>query len=478
MAADAASLPERIRVLVVDDDEDDFVLIRDLLDGAHGYAFDLAWVSSYELALASALAQEHDVYLLDYRLGSRNGLDLAREIVGRGVRAPIMLLTGFGSREIDLQAMDVGVAGYLDKSSLDGPALERLIRYSLERSGAMAAIDESRQFLLAALNALSAHIAILDEHGWIVAVNDAWQAFAERNGGSEGGTGTGANYLAVCDIAAAQGSAMAADVAAGIRDVMDGKQDLFHLEYPCHSPDARSWFVVRVTRFAHHDSLSIVVAHESITERKLLEERLAHQAFHDYLTGLPNRALLMERLNQALLRGSRRQSSVAVLFLDLDNFKSVNDTLGHDIGDLLLIEIARLLQSCLRAGDTAARLGGDEMIVLLEDVDGIEDVLVVADRVITHLSEPIHVGDHQIVVTGSLGIALSSEDEESAEHLLRRADTAMYRAKEGGRNRYAVFDARMSEEQIQRDREHDGREMLDQDSGARVLQCHANTKIV
>ena len=462
MAADAASLPERIRVLVVDDDEDDFVLIRDLLDGAHGYAFDLAWVSSYELALASALAQEHDVYLLDYRLGSRNGLDLAREIVGRGVRAPIMLLTGFGSREIDLQAMDVGVAGYLDKSSLDGPALERLIRYSLERSGAMAAIDESRQFLLAALNALSAHIAILDEHGWIVAVNDAWQAFAERNGGSEGGTGTGANYLAVCDMAAAQGSAMAADVAA-IRAVMDGKQDLFHLEYPCHSPDARSWFVVRVTRFAHHDSLSIVVAHESITERKLLEERLAHQAFHDYLTGLPNRALLMERLNQALLRGSRRQSSVAVLFLDLDNFKSVNDTLGHDIGDLLLIEIARLLQSCLRAGDTAARLGGDEMIVLLEDVDGIEDVLVVADRVIAHLAEPIRVGDHQIVVTGSLGIALSNGGEESGDHLLRQADTAMYRAKQAGRNRYAVF---------VREMEYGIRPMFDHDNGRHTLSSN------
>ena len=469
MSADIDPLQGRFRVLVVDDDEDDFVLVRDLLLGMRGEDIDLEWASSYERGLDRAVCQQHDVYLLDYRLGSRNGLDLVREIALAGVRAPIILLTGFGSREIDLEAMDSGVAGYLDKASLDGPSLERLMRYALERSMALTALDESRQFLLAALNALSAHIAILDEQGWIVAVNDAWRQFAEQNGGDERSTGAGTNYLAVCDAAAAHGSSIAAEVAAGIRDVIMGKQEFFHLEYPSHSPDARSWFVVRITRFVHHGSLSVVVAHESVTERKLLEERLAHQAFHDYLTGLPNRALLMERLNQALLRSSRRQSSVALLFLDLDNFKSVNDTLGHDVGDLLLIEIARLLQSCLRAGDTAARLGGDEMIVLLEDVAGIKDVLVVADRLIANLAEPIHVDDHQIVVTGSLGIVLSNGGEESGDQLLRQADAAMYHAKGAGRNRYAVFGREM---------EHGARWMFDQDNGTPVPSRNVNAKNV
>src|SRR5262249_55559009 len=160
------------------------------------------------------------------------------------------------------------------------------------------------------------------------------------------------------------------------------------------------------------------------------EEQLIHDAVHDALTGLPNRVLFMDRLNNALDLAKRREHySFAVLFLDLDRFKNVNDSLGHLIGDELLIAVAMRLQRCLRPGDSVARFGGDEFAIFLDDVSSVVGAVRVASRIQQELSQPFAIGSHDLFVTVSIGITLSGRNYSGPEEMLRDADIAMYRAK-------------------------------------------------
>ena len=181
-----------------------------------------------------------------------------------------------------------------------------------------------------------------------------------------------------------------------------------------------------------------------VTERKALEAQLEHQAFHDPLTGLPNRALLMDRLDHGLARARRDGSAIAVLFLDLDRFKAINDSLGHETGDRLLVEAARRLEGCVRPGDTAARFGGDEFVVLLGRVANEGEAIRVAERVLEALGPSFGLVGHELYVTASVGIALSRTPWDRPRDLLRDADAAMYRAKERGKARYALFEEEMN----------------------------------
>ncbi len=184
----------------------------------------------------------------------------------------------------------------------------------------------------------------------------------------------------------------------------------------------------------------VVVNYRDITERKAFEEQLRRQAFHDPLTGLPNRALFADRLEHALARTTRRRQLVAVLYLDLDRFKFANDSLGHDVGDQILIEVGSRLHGVLRSEDTAARLGGDEFVVLIEEIEDRIQVMNLADRICCVLNEPFLISDHEVSVTASIGIAFASSTEATAVDLLRAADVAMYQAKNSGKARYKVFD--------------------------------------
>jgi diguanylate cyclase (GGDEF)-like protein/PAS domain S-box-containing protein len=193
----------------------------------------------------------------------------------------------------------------------------------------------------------------------------------------------------------------------------------------------------------------IVVTARDVTERRRLEAELAHQAFHDSLTGLANRALFADRVGHTLDRGSRRQNLFAVLFVDLDDFKTVNDSLGHAAGDELLVEVARRLEDCLRPEDTCARLGGDEFAIMIENIQNMDGAVVVAKRVLAAIAEPPKVLGSEVSVQASIGIAFGS-GTESASEVLRSADLAMYRAKGEGKSRYAVYEPSMHERVLER----------------------------
>lgn len=187
-------------------------------------------------------------------------------------------------------------------------------------------------------------------------------------------------------------------------------------------------------------------------ERKFAEVQLSHQALHDPLTGLANRALLMERLAQALARTERRPSSVAVLFLDIDRFKTINDNFGHEVGDSVLACIGDRLRKALRPEDMASRFGGDEFVVLCEDLEDDRHVVTIAERIGRSISEPISLEAGEVVVTTSIGIAAARGIGDRPEVLLRDADAAVYRAKERGRDRFEFFDQRMRARLLRRSR--------------------------
>src|SRR5436190_1023822 len=228
-----------------------------------------------------------------------------------------------------------------------------------------------------------------------------------------------------------------------------------HFEYEhrlMHRDGGYRWMLSRGIGVRDRGSKAVRLAgsQTDITERRRFEDQLAQQAFYDTLTGLPNRALFVDRLTLAVTRARRRKSSLfSVLFLDVDRFKDVNDSLGHLKGDLLLTAIARRLETCVRPGDTVARLGGDEFTILLDDMRDAADAVQVADRILDQMSKPFLLEGNEVFATVSIGIAPGA-DYEKPDDLLRDADTAMYRAKERGKNCYEVFDSAMHSRAVAR----------------------------
>ena len=179
--------------------------------------------------------------------------------------------------------------------------------------------------------------------------------------------------------------------------------------------------------------------HREISDRKQAEKQIRQMAYHDSLTGLPNRKLFSDRLGIALTQAQRNKKEVGIAMLDLDNFKDVNDSLGHDVGDLLLKATAERLSAALRKGDTVARMGGDEFALILPDLKGVQDAIQVAQKIVESFRKPFLIDTHQLVVTTSIGIAVYPDDGIDEGVLVKNADIAMYQAKEAGRNRCQIY---------------------------------------
>jgi diguanylate cyclase (GGDEF)-like protein/PAS domain S-box-containing protein len=208
--------------------------------------------------------------------------------------------------------------------------------------------------------------------------------------------------------------------------------------------------LLSVSAFRHENTHYFTAIIQDISERVVFEKRLTRLAYYDSLTGLPNRRLFHDRLAQAIERALRNEKLIGILFLDLDHFKDINDTLGHLLGDRLLQETANRLSGLMRKEDTVARLGGDEFTVLLENINNVVDAENVAKKILHAISQPLKLGEHEIYVTSSIGITLCPFDDSDIERLIMNADGAMYQAKIHGRNTYALYSAKVFSEATER----------------------------
>lgn len=366
---------------------------------------------------------------------------VARELTEMGHK-PVGSVGSFENRclHIDGSAIWVGLNIAIMQDKPGAPKYFIVIMKDIaERKLVEINLRESERFAQATMDALSTHICVVDASGVILAVNQAWRAFGRSNGARQDRIAEGMNYLQICDFATGEAAHTAGLVARGIREVLTGKRTEYELEYPCDGQNEQRWFLLKVTRFPENGPMRAVITHLDITERERANARLLHMAYHDELTALPNRVLFEDRLHQAIQHARHTSCPVAVLFLDVDNFKLVNDTLGHAAGDKLLQEAGRRLSACLRSGDTIGRLGGDEFAIILTDLVDEEASTVVAQKLMAALEPPMLLDGMETFVTVSIGITLFPRDADSGELLLKNADTAMYMAKDAGRNNYQYF---------------------------------------
>jgi diguanylate cyclase (GGDEF)-like protein/PAS domain S-box-containing protein len=418
-------------------------LTRTLLEEAYRGQFSLDWVTSFTKALETLEAGSYDVCLLDYHLGTRTGLDLLREAIARDCRTPIILLTGLDDRNVDVEAMQAGAADYLVKGQFAAPLLERSIRYAIgyaaERQQTLEALRRSEERY--ALAVRGANDGLWD---WDLTTNRIYYAprWKSMLGHEEDQISDSPDewFRRVHRLDIDR-------VRAEIEAHTSGQTAQLQTEHRMlHDDGTYRWMLTRgvAVRDAEGRAVRMAGSQSDITQRKAAEERLLHDAFHDTLTGLPNRTLLIDRLSRAILRMKRHADyQFACLFLDLDGFKIINDSLGHQIGDQLLIAIGRRLESCVRRGDTVARLGGDEFIILADDLEEPGDVIRMANRALEELQAPFCLNGEELVTTASIGIALSDPTYDRAEDLLRDADIAMYRAKARGKAGHVIFDKAM-----------------------------------
>jgi diguanylate cyclase (GGDEF)-like protein/PAS domain S-box-containing protein len=435
---------ESVAVLLVEDDEDDYILARDLLSESTRTQFNLNWVSTYEEAVSHLRRDAHDVYLIDYRLGDHDGLELLRKARELGCAKPMIVLTGMGTGDIDIEAMRAGAADYLVKGQLDTQVLERSIRYALEQNRTLRALRESEQRYALSARGANDGLWVWDLRGDEVYYSARWKAML---GYDEEEIGTTPDEWF--------GRVHPDDLALLATEIEVHRQGMSESISNEHRMRRKNgsyrWMLARAVaeRAPDGTALRLAGSQTDVTERRLAIERLTHDAFHDPLTQLANRALFMDRLGQAV-RATQRypEKHFAVLFLDLDRFKIVNDSLGHAIGDELLKAAGHRLEQILRSSDTVARIGGDEFTILLDPVEHIADALRTVERLHEELRVPFTIGNHEIFTSASVGVALSMSGYERPDDILRDADIAMYRAKANGKARHEVFDKTMHDQAV------------------------------
>jgi len=286
------------------------------------------------------------------------------------------------------------------------------------------------------------HIVVINEAGDIQYVNKSWSTFGDDNSCNVEHRWTGVNYINECDKASAMGDDFGSKAANGIRSVIQKKESIFYFEYPCHSPEMKRWFMMRVTPFQLSDKFYFVISHQDITERKLAEEEVRSLARIDGLTGIANRRSFDEFLHEEWRRCARLKKGLCVAIIDLDHFKLLNDSFGHQAGDECLVRVGAILKSFSnRPSDLCARYGGDEFVLVLGDTS-----LDQANKLLNKLLNKI-VGLNiissnspvEIYLTASIGVAEATPSAGNTEkELLGNADSTLYLAKSKGRNRVEV----------------------------------------
>ena len=428
-----------LNVLLIEDSPEEAELIQVMLAQSRREVLQVHHVSRLADGLVRLASDPVDVVLLDFSLPDSSGLvsfERARKVAPH---VPIVILTNLDDEETALSAVREGAQDYLVKRQVDNELLLRSLRYAISRMQVERAMWESEERYALAVN--GANDGIWD---WNLTTGSAY--FSPR-------------WKAMLGFRADEiGSSIEewfsrvhADDSSGLRKALDahlaGTEPHFEHEHRIVGKSTVAiWMLARglAVRDAAGKPTRMAGSLTDITARKRAEEQLLHDALFDALTQLPNRTLFLDHLGLAMEQARRRKSStVALLFIDLDRFKNINDSLGHTVGDELLVELARRLTQFLRPGDTVARLGGDEFAILLNDIHGPGDATRVAERIQELFREKLVIGGREVFTSASIGVALSNPAYRTPDEILRDADTAMYRAKAAGRGCYQVFDQTM-----------------------------------
>jgi diguanylate cyclase (GGDEF)-like protein/PAS domain S-box-containing protein len=410
-----------MRVLLVEDNRGDarlleFMLMEALAD------YTLAKASSLKEAIASIREQEFDLILLDLSLPDSESKRTFWQVYAEAPAVAIVVMTGLDDEAFASELVQAGAQDFLVKGSVDARWLARAMRYAIERKRA----EERLRLAAQVFESTMEGIVITDARNQVVSVNPAFCAMTGFD--SEEVVGQHRNII--------WGDALEAVPVS--QDGSNGWRGESFLRRKSGERFPVWMSITDVLGLAREVSHRVIVFAE-ITALKQTEARLHFLANHDPLTGLPNRLMFNERLQQALANAQRTGDQVGVLFVDLDRFKNVNDTLGHTIGDKLLQQVAGRVGACVRGTDTVARLGGDEFALILTNVQNDEDAQIVAQKILDAMRPAFDVDAHEIYITASIGIACCPPSGDVAEMLLQRADVAMYSAKSLGKDTFRQY---------------------------------------
>ncbi|MDJ0861592.1 MAG: EAL domain-containing protein [Gammaproteobacteria bacterium] len=435
---------EAVRVLLIEDTLGEADLIREMLRRASGASFLIEHARRLTEAWPHLESRRHDVVLLDLNLPDSDGLSGFEKLHKAAPWLPVIILTNVKNEEVAARAVRFGAQDYLIKREVDTNLLTRAIRYAIERQRAEEALRESEQRYALAVAGANDGLWDWDLRRGRIYFSPRWKSILGY-GPEEIGDQTDEWFKRVHP-----------DDVDGLKAVLSSRlaegTEHFSYEHRVMTKSGQAlWVLCRglVVRDENGEGYRAAGSLTDISQRKRAEAQLIHDAMHDALTGLPNRSLCLDRLNVALRQVRRDEhKAFAVLFFDLDRFKTINDSLGHTVGDQLLVGISRRLEKYLRPGDTLARLGGDEFAILLNEIEGVSDATHVAERIHQLLEGEFIIEGHEVFTTASIGIAMGSDQYRRAEDVLRDADLAMYRAKRAGNLCYEVFDGNMHEDAV------------------------------
>src|ERR1700730_11742627 len=434
------------KILLIENDPVGADKIQAALAGTSSGSFDVEWVRELSEGLARLSKGGIDAVLLELTLPDSHGIETFDKLFASAPDVPILIL-GNGNEALAKEAVAHGAQDYLLAGHLDSYSLPRALRHAIERKAVDDALYVEKERALVTLNSIGDAVVCSDMSGQITYRN----LVAETMPGGRLDEAAGQPLTEVFRIidggtrkTARDPMKMAVEQNMTVKLIVDCvliRRDGFESAIedsatPIHDRQGRV--------------VGAVVVFHDVSAARAISRQMTHAAPHDLVTNLPNRLLLNDRISQSISLARRQNRAIAVIFLDLDRFKYINDSLGHATGDKLLQSVSKRLLAGLRGSATVSRQGGDEFVILLSEIADPEDLAASAKKILLLLNAPHSIGGQDLHIGGSIGISVYPADGEDAETLIKNADTAMYHAKERGRNNFQFFKAEMNLKAVER----------------------------